>query len=143
MRGFDPHRLVAARVQAGMERGDLARLADISVATLSRWETGARSPQIDVLARVARALEIEIAALVSIPKDDRFPGDWRILIGMTQPELGARAGVSTAMVGSIERGEARLTDEVATKLSSALGISPDDLRAAHRRARNREAGTPA
>lgn len=143
MRGFDPRRLVLARQVAGMSRGDLARVADISTATLARWETSARSPQIDVLAKVAQALDVQIADLVSVPERDRFPGDWRILVGLTQPELGKRAGVSTAMVGAIERGEARLADEVATRLCFVLGISTDELRAAHKRARDREPGTPA
>lgn len=143
MRGFDPSRLTTAREQAGMSRGDLARIADLSEATLGRWEAGVRSPQIDVLARVARALDISIADLVVVPTEDRFPGDWRILRGLTQPQLGAQAGVSTTMVGAVERGEVRLADTTADKLAEVLGITPDELRAAYERARRRPPGTPA
>lgn len=80
---------------------------------------------------------------MNIPVSERFPGDWRVLLGLTQPQLGARAGVRTAVVGSIERGETALSDNVAERLSSALDISIAELRDAHQRARSRPPGMPA
>lgn len=143
MRGFVPSRLKTLREEAGMSRGDLARIAEVSETAIGRWETGVRSPQIDHLAMVARALNLQVSDFVIIPLGDRYPGDWRILLGLTQPELGAKAGISTTMVGSIERGEARLTDDAAAKLSMALGITESELRASYERVRIRPPGAPA
>lgn len=143
IRGFVPKRLTAAREKAGMSRGDLARVSDVTETAIGRWETGARSPQIDHLAKVVRALGLQMSDLVIVPSEGRYPGDWRVLLGLTQPELGKKAGISTTMVGAIERGEARLTEDVAAKLSAALGIPGGELRESYERARSRPPGTPA
>lgn len=143
LRGFEPERMVELRSSRGFSRADLARIADVALQTIHNWEAGTQSPQVDVLMRVVRALDIEMADLIDIPPTHRFPGDWRVLHGLTQPELGAKAGISTSMVGAIERGEARLTNNFATKLAVALGISESELRAAYERARNRPPGMPA
>lgn len=85
-----------------------------------------------------------IADVVLVPEDDRYPGDFRVLLGLTQPQLGAKAGLPpTQTVSSVERGVVSLSDSAAQKLSAALGISEDELRAAHERARNRPPGAPA
>lgn len=143
IRGFRPQGLRAARKAAELKVADLARLARIGVATIERWEAGSTSPQIDKLAAVAKVLTVEIDELIDIPADQRFPGDWRNLIGLTQPQLGAQAGLDTSTVGRIERGETDLTDKTAVPLAAALGIDVAELRASHERARNRPAGTPA
>ncbi|WP_040783790.1 helix-turn-helix domain-containing protein [Rhodococcus ruber] len=143
MRGFDPARLVDARRTAGLSQAELARRANVGAATIRRWENGTASPQVDLLARVVGELSLTIADVVRVPMEERFPGDWRVLRGMTQPQLGARAGVGTAIVGSIERGEITLSANVAEKLARTLDISVEELQAAHHRARTRPAGTPA
>ncbi|MDI9979377.1 helix-turn-helix transcriptional regulator [Rhodococcus sp. IEGM 1307] len=143
LRGFDPERLIALRKSRRLGRPELARLSDVSLQTIHKWESGGQSPQIDILMRVVRALEVEVSDLVDIKRDDRYPGDWRVLLGLTQPQLGAKAGISTSMVGAIERGDARLTDNFAKKLAEALEISEEELRASFERVRTRPAGTPA
>ena len=42
-------------------------------------------------------------------------------IGMTQPELAERMGVSVHVVGEIIQGKRDITDEVAVKLEKVLG----------------------
>jgi transcriptional regulator with XRE-family HTH domain len=110
---------------------------------VQQWETGNRSPQVDTLALVAQTLEIPMSALVVVPEAERFPGDWRILLGLTQPQLGKMTGISTSMIARIERGEVLLTDDSARKLADALGISVTELQASYERARTRPAGVPA
>ncbi|MBY6382579.1 MULTISPECIES: helix-turn-helix domain-containing protein [Rhodococcus] len=143
LRGFDPTRLIQARKDKGMSRADMARLAGLNGATVQRWESGSRSPQVDTLSLVAKALQMSISDFVDVPEGERFPGDWRVLRGLTQPQLGKLAGISTSEVGRIERGEVPLTDASAKALSRQLEISIEELRASHERARNRPAGTPA
>ena len=81
--------------------------------------------------------------MVDVPMDDRFPGDWRVLRGLTQPQLGKIAGVSTSAIGRIERGEGGLSASTRDSIASALGISPEELAAAFVRARTRPGGDPA
>ncbi len=143
MRGFQPDQLEKARRSAGVSQRELARLARLNADTIRRWELGDSSPQVDLLARVTAAIGVPISDLVKVPEGDRYPGDWRILRGLTQPQLGAAAGVTTQIVGSVERGEISLSDNVARKLSAALQIPETELRASYERVRTRPAGTPA
>ncbi|MEU2005911.1 helix-turn-helix domain-containing protein [Rhodococcus sp. NPDC019627] len=143
MRGFQPDQLEKARRSAGVSQRELARLARLNADTIRRWELGDSSPQVDLLARVTAAIGVSISDLVKVPEGDRYPGDWRILRGLTQPQLGAAAGVTTQIVGSVERGEISLSDNMARKLSAALQIPESELRASYERVRTRPAGTPA
>ncbi|MFF2110623.1 helix-turn-helix domain-containing protein [Rhodococcus koreensis] len=143
MRGFQPDQLEKARRSAGVSQRELARLARLNADTIRRWELGDSSPQVDLLARVTAAIGVSISDLVKVPESERYPGDWRILRGLTQPQLGAAAGVTTQIVGSVERGEISLSDNVARKLSAALQIPESELRASYERVRTRPAGTPA
>ncbi|OZE93542.1 helix-turn-helix domain-containing protein [Rhodococcus sp. 14-2470-1a] len=143
LRGFDPARLTSLREQKGMSRADLARKAGLGGATVQQWEAGTRSPQVDTLALVAKTLDLPMSALVEVPRDQRFPGDWRVLLGLTQPQLGQQVGISTSMVARIERGEVKLTDENARRLALALEIDVDELVRSFERARDRPAGVQA
>jgi transcriptional regulator with XRE-family HTH domain len=143
MRGFQADQLEKARRSAGVSQRELARLARLNADTIRRWELGDSSPQVDLLARVTAAIGVSISDLVKVPEGDRYPGDWRILRGLTQPQLGAAAGVTTQIVGSVERGEISLSDNVARKLSAALQIPESELRASYERVRTRPGGTPA
>ena len=143
MRGFSPDRLSQIRRERNFSLSDLARLANNGRSTLHHWETGHATPQVDLLARAADTLGVSIGDLVHIPEHERFPGDLRILRGLTQPQLGREAKVPTATVGAIERGEAALTDEYAQRLAAALDVSIDVYRAAYERSRRRPPGTPA
>ncbi|MFD9664361.1 helix-turn-helix domain-containing protein [Rhodococcus sp. NPDC059968] len=143
MRGFSPVSLREARRTAGISQMEAARVARIGADTIRRWEQGETSPQVDLLAKVVEALGVEIADVVYIPADERYPGDWRVLLGLTQPQLGAKAGVATQIVSSVERGVISLSGNVAAKLSDALGITESELRASYERVRTRAAGAPA
>ncbi|MEE2061584.1 helix-turn-helix transcriptional regulator [Rhodococcus artemisiae] len=142
MRGFNPDALRQARLNAGYSQTEVARVAKVGTGTIRRWEQDDSSPQVDLLARVVEVLGVTIADVVQVPVDERYPGDWRVLLGLTQPQLGAKAGITTQIVSSVERGVISLSDNAAEKLSAALGIPESELRAAHERARNRPLGEP-
>lgn len=143
MRGFSRATLTKARAAAGLSRQDLARLARTGRATIDNWEAGRSSPQVDVLVRVAEVLNLNLETLVDIPPDQRFPGDWRVIRGLTQPQLATAAGLSTATIGAIERGEVTLTDANTTAIATALDIPSTTYRDAYERSRTRPPGTPA
>lgn len=143
VRGFRPDLLVAARMRAALSRGELGRLADTTGVTIGRWEDGQSSPQIDKLARAAAALDIDVADLIIVEPDQRFLSYWRHVRGWTQFRLAAEAGLSKTLVEQIERGERHLDERTEPQLAEALGISIQELRASHERARSRQAGEPA
>lgn len=144
LRGFSPEAFRAARERAGMSRSDLIRLADIrTVETIRRWETGAVSPQIDILARALAVLGAAAEDVIFTAPGVRFLSDWRHLRLMTQPQLAARAGLTTALVQQLEAGTGTLNPERADALAKALGVTSREVGAAYNRARNRPPGTRA
>lgn len=141
LRGFDAAAFAAVRRQRDMSVPDLARLADVGQSTIHAWEAGRGTPQVDLLARVMRFLDAPIEQVVAIPVDERYPGDWRVLKGLTQPELAAAAKIATTTLRGIERADIGLTDQNAARLAELLGLNVADYRAAYQRARQRPAGT--
>ncbi|UJL32179.1 helix-turn-helix transcriptional regulator (plasmid) [Mycolicibacterium vanbaalenii] len=141
LRGFNAQAFAEARKRRGISVSDLARLADVSQATVFNWEGGKGTPQVDLLARVMRILEVPIEQVVTIAPDERYPGDWRVIKGLTQPELAAAAKIATTTLRGIERADAALTDANASALANLLDISVEEYRAAYQRARQRPAGT--
>ena len=142
LRGFSPTRFADLRRRRGLTIDDLARLTARGTSTLYAWEAGTRTPQIDILALVMKILEAPIEDVINLTPDQRYPGDWRVIRGMTQPELAAAAGTTTTTLRKIERAAVALTDRNAAAIAQALAISPDTYRAAYQRARNRPPGTP-
>lgn len=143
LRGFSPEAFADVRARKQVSVSDLARLSAVSFSTIHHWEAGRRTPQIDVLARIMAVLDAPIDAVVLIDPADRYPSDWRVMRGITQPQLAAQARLSTVMVQRIEKGEYPLSDRNADTLSNLLGISAGEYRAAYQRARTRPAGEPA
>lgn len=142
MRGFAPETLAAARQAAKMSRGDLARLIGVTPATVGNWEAGRTKPQVDSLAQIARVLGQPISRLVQVDPTRRYLGDLRVLAGLMQPELAREAGISTAHLSALERGEVRLTSDVAQRLAGSLHVPVGSVEQAYALVRSRPAGDP-
>lgn len=141
LRGWCAADFAAAREGQGLSVQDLARMADIGQSTIHAWEAGRYTPQVDLLAKVMKILQTPIDRVVKVPVEDRYPGDWRVVKGMTQPELAARAGIATTSLRGIERADIGLTDANAAALAKLLDIPAEQYRAAYQRARQRPPGT--
>ena len=57
-------RIAAARIAAGMSQAQLAERIGTTQQQLSRWETGARVPRVDVLKKIADALGVGVDVLI-------------------------------------------------------------------------------
>jgi transcriptional regulator with XRE-family HTH domain len=143
LRGFSTHEFAAIRARAGMSVSDLSRMADVAVSTIHHWEAGTRSPQVDILALVMEALGAPIEAVVLIPAEHRYPGDWRVMKGLTQPQLARAAQIPTVTIQRIERADYPLSDKNAEAIAGVLGIGSAEYRDAYQRARRRPPGTSA
>ncbi|MGB8404806.1 MAG: helix-turn-helix transcriptional regulator [Mycobacterium sp.] len=141
LRGFDPERFKELR-KNGPVMGELARLSGVTTTTIYAWEKGTYTPQVDKLAAVMEVLGAPIEYVVRVPRDERYPGDWRVLLGVTQPKLASMAGIATSILNKIERGEVTLSKEKAVVLSQLVHASTEEYTAAWQRARTRPAGAP-
>jgi transcriptional regulator with XRE-family HTH domain len=140
LRGFSAERFVAARRRSGLSVSDLSRLARVGTSTVHAWEAGRATPQIDLLARIMQILGTPISEVVTVDPDERYPGDLRVIKGLTQPQLAAAARIATTTLRGIERADLALTDTNAATLARLLGIGVDEYRAAYQRARERPPG---
>ena len=142
MRGFNREALTAAREAKQWSLARLAREAEIGLSTIRSWETGARAPEPDNLAKAAAALGVSMNALISPRPGGPTLADLRILVGLTQPQLGLRTGLSTTSIGALERAEIRLTDERARRIAEALQLTVAQVNDAYRAARERADDVP-
>ena len=69
MRAFGEH-LRILRVRKGMTQHELADEADVSWSTIIRIEKGKIAATVDVLASVARALQLPLWELLKMPEKD-------------------------------------------------------------------------
>lgn len=142
LRGFNPATFSTVR-KSHYTVAELARLSGVGMSTIHAWEAGRGTPQVHLLARVMQLLQTPIEQVIDIKPAERFPGDWRIIRGLTQPELAAAAKIATGTLSTIENGTTPLAEANADKLASLLGITATEYRAAYERARTRPPGTPA
>lgn len=63
--------LVSLRKQAGMSQEDLAEKLQLTRQTISKWETGASTPDLDLLVRLAEVFDISVDCLLGIKKPDK------------------------------------------------------------------------
>jgi transcriptional regulator with XRE-family HTH domain len=62
-------RLRSLRAAQGLSLGELSTLANLSPSTISRVETGKRTLSLDVLVPLARALQVDLDALLDVGDD--------------------------------------------------------------------------
>ncbi len=62
-------RLRSLRAAQGLSLGELSTLANLSPSTISRVETGKRTLSLDVLVPLARALQVDLDALLEVGDD--------------------------------------------------------------------------
>lgn len=141
LRGFVPAEITKHRVARNMSRGELARLIGVTTSAVGMWERGATTPQVDTLKKAADLLEVPLDEFIQIPPDERFLGDLRALRGLTQPQLATFLPVSMTTLAQLERGEAKLTDPVASSIAKALELPVNTVVEAYERVRSRPENT--
>jgi transcriptional regulator with XRE-family HTH domain len=79
------------RTRRGLTQAVLAEKADISVIFLSSVERGTKYPMPDILARIAKALEVEVFELF---KGDLVPSDTKELISRLSVDITGKVNSS-------------------------------------------------
>jgi transcriptional regulator with XRE-family HTH domain len=82
-------RLRSLRQTLGWSLDDLAERSNLSASTISRVETGRRTISLDVLVPLARALQVDLDALLDVQRDDDV---------VIRPSPSRRAGRTTWML---------------------------------------------
>ena len=72
------NRLKALRKKSGLTQEQLADCTGYSLMTIRRWEWGERSPRVDEVKALAKALGVCEADLLHDPPTEHKPGEWVI-----------------------------------------------------------------
>lgn len=128
---IDPSALRAARKAASLTQAALADAAGVDPGVYGQYEQGRRRPRVHALYRIARALQVDVLALLrpGIPVSLEI---LRVRTGRTQEELAAALGMTRAAWGETERGERPVHPDDADRIAAALEVDVAQVLAAER-----------
>jgi transcriptional regulator with XRE-family HTH domain len=146
------NRLAALLGRLGVPLGELARRTLLPARVLARLRAPHANPPLRVAARIARALDVRVEAIFSLPgraaPRRRGAGPARTGLGpllaelrLSDVELACAAGLDRAHVNRLKNGRTRPSVATALAIADALGVDvaavfpPDEPR--HPRARRR------
>ena len=64
-------RLAALRKERGLSQEDLAEKLQLTRQTISKWETGASTPDLELLVQLAEVFDVSVDSLLGIKKPDK------------------------------------------------------------------------
>ncbi len=117
-----------AREERGLSLTRLAEMANISVSYLSEVENGRKSPSLQVVQRLAEALNLEMAALFDSSIQERITPGERVRIlraekGLTLAQLAKTVGIGASYLSEIERGRVNPAPATLGRIAEALGTN--------------------
>jgi transcriptional regulator with XRE-family HTH domain len=116
-------RIKSARLAAGLTQTELGRRVNKSVSTVSEWELGKRTPDLEILPDLARALNVSVAYLIGDTSSPTPTATWT----ETEAEIYAysmRPNVFRFLLGCALLVET--TDDDANVVISGPGILVDE-----------------
>lgn len=86
------NRIRSARLIAGLNQADLAKIVHKGVSTVSEWEVGKRKPDVSLIPDIARALGVSVAYLIGeadtpIPKNELTTTETAIYARALEPKV--------------------------------------------------------
>lgn len=114
-------RLSLARAQKRWSQSELATHSGVSCSTISGIELGVRNADRAMLAKLSRALDVELDLTAPPNSVGALVRDIRVRRGWKPKELANRCGISTDTVFNIETGREGMPETIA-KLSNVLGV---------------------
>lgn len=64
-------RLAALRKERGLSQEDLAEKLQLTRQTISKWETGASTPDLELLVQLAEVFDVSVDSLLGVKKPDK------------------------------------------------------------------------
>ena len=129
-------RIKEAREAAGLTQAQLAKIVGTTSQNISQYERGLRKPKIEMMKKLADALECPVDTFTTDDLSEEIPSpeliskkihDCRTAAGLTQQELAEKIGLDGATIGKYERGILRPKSETIKKIADVLGIGFLDL----------------
>jgi len=113
-----------ARADAELRADELARLIGVTRQAVTSWENGRSRPSPVTLLALSKALRVPTADLAPIREIDLRISDLRSQAGLTQADVAGALGVSTTVVGDLERGFRPVDTGQADVLAELYQVAP-------------------
>lgn len=123
-------RIKKMRISHNYTQHEFAKKIGIPVSTYSNYENGNRTPNLDVLKKIAAGLNEPLSKFILVvPADGELTIGERIRIarkeaGLTQEQLGERANIAKTTIRKYELGRLNPERETIEKIANALEVSP-------------------
>lgn len=134
--GFDAAAMRAAREAMGWSQGRLGVEVGMAVVTISSWERSKSAPEPPKFVQLARALNVEPAALLRAPRAEWTLTDLRVVTGTHQREAAHSLGIQPTRLSHIEAGYEALRSPLTEKLAQLYGVTSDQIQHAWQRGRD-------
>lgn len=125
-------RIKKSRKYKGYTQQELADVLGLSVMTIRRFESNTRQPKLEMLEKIASALDVTVEKLLfGTDTVEKHFGEQlknvREEKGFTQTELAQMVGVKTNTIIQYENGNRMPTREMLINLSECLNVSTLDI----------------
>ncbi|MEU7230063.1 helix-turn-helix domain-containing protein [Streptomyces chrestomyceticus] len=131
VRDFSPARLRAARSEAKLSQGDIAKAVGTTPGTVGRWETGKGAPSPRLFSALVAVLGIPRSQLLEPLAEDADLATLRTRAGLRQEDVAERLGVQPSDISELEQGTGRMRDEWGLILHESYEVSLGQLLRAH------------
>ena len=119
------------RIKKGITQNKLAAMIGVDQRQISTWERGRFMPSIEVLQKIADALDMDLIELVKAHQKSKKKCSPIALArrekGWTQGQLAEAIGVSQGLISKYEIGACVPTDETIHAIAKALGVQACDI----------------
>lgn len=137
IRAFSADALRAARDAKGWTQGRLAVAVGVSLPAVASWERGTSTPEAPRLPAIAEALNIEPGSLLTLSPVEWTLAELRVLVGLQQASAAAQSGIAAPNLSKLEMGYQELRPVDVDALSRVYGVTPERLKEAWQRGRDR------
>ncbi|MEU5545142.1 helix-turn-helix transcriptional regulator [Streptomyces sioyaensis] len=124
---FDPAKLKAVRLAAGVSVADVAKAIGSSAGTVGRWENGRGAPSPRLFAALADVLEVPKDRLLVPLADNGDLATLRTRAGLRQEDVADALGVQASDVSEMEQGTGPVRDEWGVVLSTLYEVPLERL----------------
>ena len=116
--GFAQH-LKNLRKRAGLSQSDLAKLVDVSLLTIFRWENEERQPRLEEIKKLAEVLQVSEAELLNGP----VTKNWELKLVVSKTNEGGTVDMTSSKSSAVLN---VADDAMAITLSAPYELWEDD-----------------
>lgn len=118
--------IAKVRIKKGWTQQQLASAIGANCRLISVWENGVAMPSVRYLAKIAKALDVDIRQLIEESPQKKYSNNitkYRKAKKMSQAQLANEVGIAQGTISAYETGALLIPEETLERISKVLGVS--------------------